>query len=364
LVPDDMTRERLDALARDTAYVGHSTSLTRCHFVDDDFDLSDAASTTRTVYEGRLLELERLFRAGRRPNPGDVDLPGPGAASTKYQLSKFSAKWIILADDGGSAPDIRATAIVARTVRDALMRGYQRAVGDIPEWLSGHRPDGSPSTQQHVAVIPLADVGWKFSEGRFMGCAIIPPRDVSPDLLNPAIEQLLRDGASDSQNIELHYGSDACWYLVPTQTAQKASLRSTRWIGHRETTNSDSQRASRLWTTATPIVLDRFPKKPDLEEREVEIVECIRQASRNIGLPAPSYVSVNASSSLRGVPGVRAGRSVPVWQRWQTPSATAGRYLVHATLRFDDPVEGPVILGAGRYLGLGLCLPIKAEEAS
>jgi CRISPR-associated protein Csb2 len=30
-------------------------------------------------------------------------------------------------------------------------------------------------------------------------------------------------------------------------------------------------------------------------------------------------------------------------------------------IRFPEPVEGPVILGAGRFLGLGLCHPLDAK---
>jgi CRISPR-associated protein Csb2 len=30
---------------------------------------------------------------------------------------------------------------------------------------------------------------------------------------------------------------------------------------------------------------------------------------------------------------------------------------VHVELHFRDPVAGPILLGAGRYFGLGLCRP-------
>ncbi len=31
------------------------------------------------------------------------------------------------------------------------------------------------------------------------------------------------------------------------------------------------------------------------------------------------------------------------------------RVCVHAEVEFAEPVEGPVLLGAGRYFGVGLC---------
>jgi CRISPR-associated protein Csb2 len=48
--------------------------------------------------------------------------------------------------------------------------------------------------------------------------------------------------------------------------------------------------------------------------------------------------------------------------RWRLPSSLASRFLTHAVIRFSEPVEGPVILGAGRFVGLGLCRPIVHAE--
>jgi CRISPR-associated protein Csb2 len=31
-------------------------------------------------------------------------------------------------------------------------------------------------------------------------------------------------------------------------------------------------------------------------------------------------------------------------------------------LQFDEPIRGPVILGAGRFVGLGLCRAFDAER--
>jgi len=35
---------------------------------------------------------------------------------------------------------------------------------------------------------------------------------------------------------------------------------------------------------------------------------------------------------------------------------------VHADIEFPAPVRGPVLIGAGRYLGYGLCLPWDRQE--
>jgi len=120
----------------------------------------------------------------------------------------------------------------------------------------------------------------------------------------------------------------------------------------------DSLRAARLWTTVTPIVLDRYPKKQNPDDRAKEVAECIARACQNIGLPEPSYVAISATSEIPNAPVAHVRRDAPAWESWQLPHGITGRYLSHATIGFNEPVQGPVILGAGRYVGLGLCLPI------
>jgi CRISPR-associated protein Csb2 len=44
---------------------------------------------------------------------------------------------------------------------------------------------------------------------------------------------------------------------------------------------------------------------------------------------------------------------------FETGKPPIQRVLVHATLTFEQPVEGPVLLGAGRYFGLGLFRPLR-----
>ena len=40
----------------------------------------------------------------------------------------------------------------------------------------------------------------------------------------------------------------------------------------------------------------------------------------------------------------------------------ASRQLTHAVLQFPEPVRGPVLLGAGRFAGLGLCRALDPEK--
>ena len=49
------------------------------------------------------------------------------------------------------------------------MSRYGAAGLSIPEFVSGHQADASPSTAPHMAIIPMADAGYVHPEGRLMG---------------------------------------------------------------------------------------------------------------------------------------------------------------------------------------------------
>ncbi|GIU90561.1 MAG: hypothetical protein KatS3mg010_1660 [Acidimicrobiia bacterium] len=99
---------------------------------------------------------------------------------------------------------------------------------------------------------------------------------------------------------------------------------------------------TRPWSTATPIALDHFTRSRDLD------AELVAAAAVNAGYPEP--VEVEACREPL-VPGAIARPSLGVLPPHRR------RPLVHAHLRFGEPVVGPVVIGSLRFLGLGLCIP-------
>ncbi len=125
---------------------------------------------------GALRNYARLA-AGRRPLPGARVAPAPRSASPRGNI--FSDRWLILEHVAGDMPDMRACALVAKTLRGALLSGYQR-VGlgnDIPEVVSGHDANGSPTRAAHLAIIPLSFTGFPYADGHVIGFALVPPKD-------------------------------------------------------------------------------------------------------------------------------------------------------------------------------------------
>ena len=126
----------------------------------------------------------------------------------------------------------------------------------------------------------------------------------------------------------MRHGDKNQWQLEEYRAEpERSSLEPTRY-----------RRVSKTWITVTPMAFDRHPK------REGEAERIVVRSCRSIGLPEPSSVEISRGSPFRGAADSREYR-------------VEGRMLRHLALTFDQAVRGPVLLGAGRYRGLGLCLP-------
>jgi CRISPR-associated protein Csb2 len=353
--PDPDILVSLQMLARDTAYLGHSASLVRCFFYQSDSKSSEDGApelTTHRVYPGRLIELQAAFRQGRRPQRGEtVIFAAPGKA--QLPCSVFGDEWYVFADAGGNCPDLRQAAVVSRAMRTAIMSGFRGK--SVPEVISGHTADRRPSASPHLAIFPLANIGWKWADGRLMGIALCLPRGLSlpseQELFDSLIEIMKVRGSLQERELEIDLPGGGTWRLVRQPDPTGSSLKPFRYL-----------RRAKSWATATPIALDRHPKQTDNQALQEEIATLIEGACVRIGLPKPRVIVPDKHSAIRGTAPARPSQKSPAWLSWALPGSLAGRVLTHATLTFNEPVLGPIALGAGRFVGLGICLPLDAED--
>lgn len=361
VAPEKTTFVSLQNLARDTAYVGHSASFTRCRFLVDDEEPTPTAGSSgqRRIYPGRFAELRRDFDGGRRP------LRGPSytmqSAQAVTNASIFGDRWLILEHIDGDMPDLRACAVVAKTIRDALLSGFRR-IGmehNVPEVVSGHAADGKPTRIPHLAIVPLPFAGFPYADGHVIGYALVPPRDgkllddssflkalraIAPMVGERRILTLKpKDGTPQEQGFCIEFS-------LSQEPSGKRSLDPSLYL-----------RPACTFATVTPIVLDRHLKEQG-EAREDEMKTQIAAACRNIGLPEPSAIVTDKHAALEGVPSAYPSGKSPAWMRWRLPGALSSRQLTHAVIRFSEPVSGPVMLGAGRHVGMGLCRPTTGEN--
>jgi CRISPR-associated protein Csb2 len=354
LSPNDTTVAALNALAADTSYLGHSACLVRCLFrTEQQLDVGERPR--RTIYPGRLAELERAHHAERRPNPGE-SVTALRTSQITGSASVFSDRWLVFEHVGGEMPDLRAAALVARRLHKAVMAGYERIGlgGAIPAVVSGHSPDGAPLGQPHLGAAPMAFLGSRHADGTAFGFALIPPR--SRDLLSDttfqrAVREIMPWKEATGRP-ELTLESDG-FHLVFALLGEspRRSLGTAPYIAEAMT-----------WATCTPAVLDRHLKETGNEVRQVEMENLLRRACANIGLPEPERVVAGKHSAVQGAPSAYPLGRAPHWTGWRLPQSLASRQLTHAVLQFRHPVRGPVILGAGRYVGLGLCRALDQTE--
>lgn len=344
----------LNALAADTPYVGHSSSLTRCRFHTGEASI-ETAQPRRRIYPKRLDELEAAFRSGRRPSPGATVHPAEPAGKEPAR-GVFSDRWVVLEHVGGDMPDPRAAALVSRELRRVLMSGYKRdgREAEIPAIVSGHAPDGAPLGEPHLAIVPMAYLGSEYADSHVYGFALVPP-DGSDLLSQEHFQNAIRAVAEWNEKegrreLKLTCGGFDLSF-TPSGERIRHSLDPRPYVA-----------TARTWATCTPIVLDRHLKAKGNGEREAEMAGLVRQACANIGLPEPARVSTAKHSALRGAPAAYPSGSMPRWMRWRPPDSLASRQLTHAVIQFDQPVRGPVILGAGRFSGLGLARALDPEK--
>ena len=346
--PDAATIDALNALAGCVGYVGHSASLTRCRFLAGDLAPSERTPVParRRVYPGRLRELEEAHRA--RPDRPTIR-PGAPVDPTPAHSPEMPVEWLVLEAVGGEVPDIRASALVGRLLRQALMAGYRRAgLGDdIPEIVSGHALDGAPTRRPHVSIAPMAYVDSPHADGRVFGFAVIPPSGealLHIDGFRAAFEAVAPYRAGEQRRVLTLQGPPLRKPLqlapAPDDGHSRRSLRPEPYLEE-----------SARWASVTPIVLDRHLKRND----DAEVRELVARACAHAGLPRPDRICAGKHAALQGAPPARPLAGEPRWTRWKLPKALESRQLVHAVIDFDRSVSGPVLLGAGRFTGLGLC---------
>ena len=120
------------------------------------------------------------------------------------------------------------------------------------------------------------------------------------------------------------------------------------------------------WVTVTPVALDRYPGRATDPRWEERAAASLAAACSNVGLPVPAEVEVLWGPPMPGVPpaGPRALRGAQRGARFGGYRAgTSGqlRLCVHARVRFAVEVAGPLVLGAGRFAGYGLFLPVASR---
>ena len=283
--------------------------------------------------------------APMRPVPGRWQGYGrPRAESLPEAVphSVFDPRIIVLAI-AGKRVSLPATLKLTTALRGLLMRKCPEQ--PPPEWFSGHRRDGKASAAPHLALAPLAFVGSRHADGRIMGLALILPRGREPQEAGRCLESILTDPETGlpCDDLRLFDGDRLeCSIELEAREHPPENLDPQTWT-----------KASRVWASVTPVVLNRHF---DGKDRWEQAAESVKDMCGHVGLPRPREVLLHPVSLVEGVP---HAREFPQLARKHDGGR---RRHGHAVVIFDEPVCGPVLIGAGRFRGYGLCRPIDEGD--
>ena len=253
--------------------------------------------------------------------------------SSEVPGTVFEPRFLVL-NIKGKPISLPATLKLTTTLRGLLMKGCP--IQPPPEWFSGHQANGKPSDLPHIALIPLPFVGSEHADGRVMGLAVVLPaslplqeaeRCLGPFLYDPAGEHKLFDSRWFECSLELE-----------TRERPPVNLIPETWT-----------RPSSVWASVTPIVLNRHFAGKDKWE---QAAESVKDACEHVALPRPDKVLLHPVSLVEGAP---PARSYPQLTRKKDKGKQSHN---HAVIVFDKPVRGPMLIGAGRFRGYGLCRPM------
>ncbi len=355
----------MDGLCARVTRLGHSSSLVSLRVVTDPPSPShvpgSGTDVLRSVRAGQLLALEREHARHQGSRPRTLPFTSvryrkvePTCAEAPTPKADTAGEWLVLSFMPRSRrfPSTRAVQI-ATALRGAVL---SYASDPIPEGLSGHQPHGAPSTHPHVAFLPLPWVGHRHSDGRLMGAAIAMPESLDSASQRALFRAVGRWEAAQEPLVLTLGRSGVLKMERIVGTTTLVTLRQSLW-----------SRRSRRWVSVTPIALPAHPgalSSGTVTARAkawARAEQSVMDSCRHIGLPEPAEVSVSLAPLLTGA------RPAPAFPSFRQPGRggrPVARRLVHASVTFEQGVSGPIVLGAGRYLGLGLMRPLADPESN
>lgn len=281
-------------------------------------------------------DFQRRLRSGRLQQPAPAKSVRTGYGR-QPQLILFELRAPLATAGFAPWPLRRAHAFVL-AVRNALAA---RLIAALPANESFIRSAligngaGERDKLTRIQIIPLPSIGTEHTDTSIRRVLVRYPSASPLDLA---------DLAWGLTGLEIENGSAV---LVPADD--------TRMLSHYGASN-DAGNTSESWRTVTPVALPNLHPVPDQQNGSdraallQKLSHSLRQAVRHAGIETEV-----AEVSIQREPWQRRGERAENFAAG--PRFHAGR-LWHAQVRFTQPIAGPLALGDGRYLGLGVLAPV------
>ncbi|MDE3100890.1 MAG: type I-U CRISPR-associated protein Cas5/Cas6 [Chloroflexota bacterium] len=299
--------------------------------------LPDAsAKRTRIPMTGSLDELLQRHAAFKQRVSGDVDPPTPpervrwvGYRRRDEARSRRVFAFLLVREDGARASfDPRKTAYVAawlrHAARDAAAR-IQLEPGFVESYVCGHG-DAGGGRSRRLSYLPLPSIGHMRIDGRIRRVLLVDPLGQPETRTQTIVRSLQGASLMDETNV---WRADLQPVADPKDGEVFRAYLST----------------AKVWGSVTPVVL------PGYDDRDP------RKATRLIlkSLAQAGYDTPVAEISLEPLP------VFPGAERAETyfvPEYMRSSRRTHLVITFAHPVSGPLAIGRGRHVGLGLMAPV------
>lgn len=223
----------------------------------------------------------------------------------------------------------KVAAMVRHTACGEAKRDSHNFPGGAEKYVAGHLPRDSPSSVR-FSYLPLPSVGHPHADGMIRRVLIAEPYGGNGEHVKWAKRRLA--------NTE----------LIESSTEKTFALLSELDAEDRRMVRNYVQ-ASKAWLTVTPVILPGFD-----DGKYEKALGLLQKAIQQAGLDVEMVEDANLrkapflSGSLHPLAYFRPDylRNLPGW---------------HVYLQFREPVDGPLAIGLGRHIGLGLFLPADTD---
>ena len=365
-LPQD-TNKVLDEMAERIVRLGHSASLVSAYVKTKEFaeptylpeeGHREGSYPIRWVSKGQREALENAYQQhlGTEPrgslphrniNYNHVSSLSGEAVSSISPITAGEMLVFEFAAGNRLCSSVRS-AEIASTLKKALMSHMSP---NIPPAVSGHAASGSSAPPCRAGFIALPWVDHLRADGRLLGCAVTIPKGMS-------------NGDASAISLAVGKWEQGGKMFLMLGNNGKIGISRVKSMPHTRTLQTNTwSRPSSKWVSATPVALPFHPqgklgKGTETARRKAweKAEKAIEKSCEHISLPPLKNMSLGLSPFLHGS---RHARDYPPFIQGHGAGSRA-RILLHAFLEFSQPVAGPVLLGSGRYLGLGLMYPLPS----
>ena len=274
----------------------------------------------------------RPGRSNRAPKTVFVQPPKPLFENAAYNAPPRRAVFELrMADASGdfSARRLRDAASLVAEARDRCGEKLTSAAPELTDSVNRYlfgRNAGERDKEARVRIVAVPSIGHPDVDMNIRRVAVYVPQacPLSFDDLAWAFSQAARVDSDGVIVSELQRSDD------------------TEMVDRFE-------RSARRWRSVTPLALAAARRRRTRRAEEADAAAAVRRALLHEGVRV-SAVEVRVQREPFDRKGARAEAFAP-------NTRVSPDILWHAAIEFAEPVKGPLLLGDGRYLGLGLMRP-------